>query len=198
MPEYKGNLLFPVFLRPDKIHFLIIGGGFVGTEKISYMFKHAPECKVRLVAPEIKDEIKSLQNQFPNQIELRQKPFSEDDLEGINVVIIGTANFELNKEIHSLVKSKGILVNVADTPDLCDFYLSSVVKKGDLKIAISSNGKSPTLTKRIRELLEEALPEELDDVIQNLKIIRDNLKGDFEEKVKRLDEITKTLTNTKP
>lgn len=191
----SGNSLFPVFIRPDKIKFLIVGGGFVGLEKIGYMFRHAPECRVRLVAPEIKTEIFELAEKYPTQIELIQEKFKKEHLEGIQAVIVGTAFNDLNREIHKIAKAENLFVNVADTPNLCDFYLSSVVKKGDLKIAISSNGKSPTLTKRVRELLEDVLPEEMDDLLQNLKEIRDSLKGDFEEKVKQLDDITSVMIN---
>ncbi len=75
--------------------------------------------------------------------------------------------------------------------------MSSVVKKADLKIAIPSNGKSPTLTKRMRVLLEDVIPEEIDDLLENLNQIRDQLKGDFEYKVKKLDEITSVFKNEK-
>jgi precorrin-2 dehydrogenase/sirohydrochlorin ferrochelatase len=84
-------------------------------------------------------------------------------------------------------------VNVADTPDLCDFYLSSVVRKGDLKIAISTNGKSPTFAKRFREILEDILPESLQETLDNLKDLRDKLKGDFSSKVDMLNEITNVM-----
>ena len=65
----------------------------------------------------------------------------------------------MSSQIRDEAKSRGKLVNVADKPELCDFYLSSVVKKGDLKIAISTNGKSPTTAKRLKEVLQEALPD---------------------------------------
>ena len=95
-----------------------------------------------------------------------------------------------------IANAKGILVNVADTPDLCDFYLGSIVQKGNLKVAISTNGKSPTAAKRIKEVLHDALPEELDEVIENLHKVRNKLNGNFEYKVKKLNAITKVLVET--
>jgi precorrin-2 dehydrogenase / sirohydrochlorin ferrochelatase len=80
---------------------------------------------------------------------------------------------------------------------LCDFYLGSIVTKGDLKIAISTNGKSPTFSKRFRMMLEEVLPDELPQVLNNLRTIRDNLKGDFNYKIKKLNEITENLITGK-
>ena len=193
-----GNQLFPVFMRMDRLRLLVVGAGEVGWEKLGFMFRHCQDVKsIRVVAPEVREEIRGLENQFPEVFEIKEKKFSEEDLQDIDVVLIATCFKELNIEVHSLAKKHGKLVNVADTPELCDFYLSSVVKKGDLKVAISSNGKSPTLTKRMRELLEEALPEEIDDLLQNLEEIRDSLKGDFDYKVKKLDEITSIMKNEK-
>ena len=77
--------------------------------------------------------------------------------------------------------------------DLCDFYLGSIVQKGSLKIGISTNGQSPTAAKRIKEMLNESLPDELDELIQNLQLVRNQLQGDFKQKVIQLNEITKSL-----
>ncbi|MGZ4117908.1 MAG: TSUP family transporter, partial [Bacteroidia bacterium] len=90
-----------------------------------------------------------------------------------------------------------ILINVADTPDLCDFYLGSIVQKGDLKIAISTNGKSPTLAKRLKEVFNEALPDDTQESIENLNKFRDLLKGDFTNKVKELNKATAILIDKK-
>ncbi len=84
-------------------------------------------------------------------------------------------------------------LNVADTPDLCDFYLSSVVRKGDLKIAISTNGKSPTIAKRLKEVISSMIPDEMESVLQNMQTLRQGMNGDFNEKVKRLNDLTKVL-----
>ncbi len=189
-----SNELFPVFFRMEKLQLLVVGAGEVGYEKIGFMFRHCNNANVTIVAPEINPLIIDLQNKYPRQFVIHKKNFEPRDIEGKDLVIAATADKALNKHVWECAKSKEVIINVADTPDLCDFYLSSVVKKGDLKIAISSNGKSPTLTKRIRELLTDVLPDEIDDLIQNLKIIRDDMKGDFEEKVERLNKLTKDLT----
>lgn len=185
-----SNELFPVFLKLQQLNLLIVGGGEVGWEKMEKMFHHTQSVKVKIVAPDIKQEIIHLAKQFPDKITIERKKYEPTDLEDMDIVIAATANEELNKEVWNDAKNKRLLVNVADTPSLCDFYLSSVVKKGDLKIAISSNGKSPTLTKRMRELLEDVLPDEIDALISNLNEVRDYLKGDFEDKVSKLNAIT--------
>jgi precorrin-2 dehydrogenase/sirohydrochlorin ferrochelatase len=85
------------------------------------------------------------------------------------------------------------LLNVADKPEFCDFYLGGVVTKGDLKIGISTNGKSPILAKRLRETFEEILPPSLEETIASTNLLRKKLHGNFEEKLKTLNELTKDL-----
>lgn len=114
-------------------------------------------------------------------------------MEGFQALIVATEDKLLNYQIWQEAKRRNLVVNVADTPDLCDFYLGSIVTKGDLKIAISTNGKSPTFAKRFREILEEALPEEIEELLDNLQQFRNTLKGDFETKVKKLNELTASL-----
>ena len=188
----KLNTLYPIFLKTENFNILIVGGGFVGTEKLSFILKNSPNANITVVAILISDEIKSMVN-GQSSIVLLEKAFEISDLENKQLIIAATADKTLNEEIYRTAKEKNILINVADTPELCDFYLGSIVTKGDLKIAISTNGKSPTLPKRIRELLEDVLPENINDLILNLNEYRNTLKGNFEEKVNALNEITKNF-----
>jgi uncharacterized protein len=186
------NQLYPIFLKLHELRLLLVGGGNVGLEKLESLVSNSPETHITIVAPLIRDEVKELAAQHPF-IKLVERKFEEADLEGKDLVICATDDKELHANIKYLANEKGILVNVADTPDLCDFYLGSIVQKGQLKIAISTNGKSPTAAKRIKEVLNDALPGELDDVIENLHQVRNSLNGDFEYKVKRMNEITEVL-----
>lgn len=192
----KGNELFPVFFRMDKLRIAVIGGGAVGTEKTGAILKNSPSARIKIVAPEIRQEIVDLASVHTG-LELYFKPYEASDLDGVDLIIAATCIEELNAQVQLDAKSKRILVNVADTPDKCDFYLSSVVQKGDLKIAISTNGRSPTFAKRMRELLEDTLPDGIDAILQQLNEIRNKLKGDFEYKVKKMDEITKAAMKDK-
>lgn len=191
------NNLFPIFVKIEQLQTLVVGGGYVGLEKLEALLKNAEDAPITLVAPEIREEIVKLSKQHPN-ISLIHEVYNETLLEGKDLVIVGTNVFEVNKQVRDDCKARKILVNVADTPALCDFYLGSVVKKGDLKIAISTNGKSPTFAKRFREILEDILPDSLQETLDNLVVIRDRLKGDFEMKVEKLNEITSVMRNTPP
>jgi uncharacterized protein len=186
------NKLYPVFLKLEQLHTLLVGAGNVGLEKLQSLLSNAPEARITIVAPFIKKEVSEFINNYPNCL-LEKRPFEADDLEGKDIVILATDDKGLHYQVKILAREKGLLVNVADTPDLCDFYLSSIVQKGQLKIAISTNGKSPTAAKRIKEILNNTLPNELDEVIENLHEVRSRLTGNFEYKVKRMNEITRTL-----
>jgi precorrin-2 dehydrogenase/sirohydrochlorin ferrochelatase len=191
-----GNLLFPVFFRLDKLQLLVVGGGAVGWEKVAAIFKNSENANVTLVAPEIRKEIEELAVQYPT-LKLVYKSYERSDLEGKDLVIVATCIHELNAQVQLEAKAGKVLCNVADTPEICDFYMCSVVKKGNLKIAISTNGKSPTFAKRIREMMEGVIPDSIEDVLDNLTKIREKLKGDFEYKVRRLDEITSVMKDEK-
>jgi siroheme synthase-like protein len=186
------NQLYPVFLKLEQLNVLLVGAGNVGLEKLQSLLSNSPGAKITVVAPFVKEEIKQLLHDHPTCV-LLQRSFEADDLNNKHLVILATDDKELHKQIKSLANENGILVNVADTPDLCDFYLGSIVQKGNLKIAISTNGKSPTAAKRIRELLEDSMPEEIDELLSNLHLIRNKISGDFAEKVKQLNELTKTM-----
>ena len=188
----QGNLLFPVFLKLEDLKVLLVGGGKVGAEKLSALLGNSPAAPVTVVALSISDEVRKLAKNHPN-VTLHERAFVQADLENQDLVIIAVNEKEASLAIRAAAKEKKILVNVADTPEQCDFYLSSIVQKGNLKIAISTNGKSPTAAKRIKEVLSHALPAELDDMINNLHAVRNKLNGNFEYKVKRLNELTRIL-----
>jgi uncharacterized membrane protein YfcA/siroheme synthase (precorrin-2 oxidase/ferrochelatase) len=145
----------------------------------------------------VNDIIKAIAQHHPN-ISWEEKAFEESDIQDAEVVVVAVNNAEVAAEIRQAAKAKRLLVNVADTPELCDFYLSSVVKKGNIKLAISTNGKSPTLAKRLKEVLNDALPEELDTLAQNLHQIRNKLNGNFEYKVQQLNKLTASLQLPEP
>jgi precorrin-2 dehydrogenase/sirohydrochlorin ferrochelatase len=195
--DMERNNLFPVFLKLESLETLIVGGGHVGLEKLTALLKNSPAAKVTLVARTIQESIKALAGKYPH-VKLLERNFKLWDLWDKDIVLLATDNRQLHETIRNFARTRRLLINVADTPELCDFYMGSVVTKGNLKIGVSTNGKSPTISKRIREYLEEALPEDTNDLLNNMQKIRDQIKGDFSEKVKVLNEITSTWLEQKP
>src|SRR6185436_11506157 len=122
----KKNQLYPVFLKLDQLELLLVGGGNVGLEKLHSLLANSPHAKISIVAPHIKEEIRRLVYKHPS-CNIFQKEFQQEDLENKDLVILATDQKELHEKIKALANERGILVNVADTPELCDFYLSSIV-----------------------------------------------------------------------
>lgn len=188
----EDNQLFPVFIKLNTIQTVLIGAGPVGLEKLTAILSNSPEARIRVIAIAILPEFRELAAAHEGVVIL-QREFITGDLDHADLVVAATNNEVLNQQIRLEASQRNLLVNFADKPDLCDFYLGSIVKKGALKIAISTNGKSPTIAKRLKEVLNESLPEELNDTLGNMEALRNTLNGDFATKVKKLNEVTSIL-----
>ena len=186
------NTLFPIFLKIELLDTLIVGGGNVALEKVSAILRNAPAARITMVAPMFRAETLTYLADFPAVV-LYTRAFAFSDLDGRDLVICTTDDVALHGRIKEACGERNVLCNVADTPDLCDFYLGSIVQKGDLKIAISTNGKSPTLAKRIRAFLEDVIPDSIQESLDGMEAVRKQLKGDFQEKIRVLNELTKGL-----
>jgi siroheme synthase-like protein len=193
----EGNQLFPIFLKLNDLHTVLIGAGNVGLEKLTAIVTNSPSARVTVIANDFLPEVHTLAGAYQG-IKIIQKAFVDVDLDTADIVVAATNDHELNTYIRESAHERKLLVNVADKPDLCDFYLGSIVQKGDLKLAISTNGKSPTVAKRLKEVLNESLPEELDVTLQQMSELRNTLSGDFAYKVRRLNEVTSVLVDKKP
>ncbi|WP_367773339.1 bifunctional precorrin-2 dehydrogenase/sirohydrochlorin ferrochelatase [Flavobacterium sp. WC2421] len=190
----ERNELYPVFLKLHNLSVLIVGGGNVGLEKLSFLLKSSPNANVEVVAPRFLPELVTLADKHET-VTLTDKKFKKKMLKKRHIVIACTDDLEVNRRIYNLSRERYLICNIADTPDLCDYYLGGIVTKGNVKIAISTNGKSPTTAKRLREFFEEVIPEDINKMVENLNEYRKTLKGDFEEKVQKMNEITESLKN---
>ena len=188
----ERNELYPVFLKLNNLDVLIVGGGNVGLEKLSFLLKSSPNANVEVVAPKFLPELVTLAEKHQS-VKLTAKKFNRWMLRKRHMVIACTDDLKVNRRVYDLCRKRHLICNIADTPDLCDYYLGGIVTKGNVKIAISTNGKSPTTAKRLREFFEEVIPEDINQMVQNLNDYRKTLKGDFEEKVQKMNEITETL-----
>ena len=190
------NNLFPVFFKLEEMRLLMIGAGEIGFEKLNTVLSNTPNAQVTVVATFIRNEVHELALQHAN-VQLIEAAYQPEFLDDCDLVIAAVNDIELAERIRKDTREKGKLLNAADKPSLCDFYLGSVITKGDIKIAISTNGKSPTLARRLKEFFNEVLPDELETVVSNLHTIRNNIKDGFRERVKKLNEITSSLVDDK-
>ncbi len=189
----QRNTLYPVFLKVRNLQILIVGGGNVALEKLTFLLKSSPDAQVEMVAPFFREETLELAKQ--NNVKITNKKYSPKMLKKRHIVIATTDSAKVNKRVYKGSRKRFVLANIADVPELCDFYMGGIVTKGHVKIGISTNGQSPTTAKRLRQFFEDVLPEDIDDLVQNLNEYRKTIKGDFEEKVEKLNEFTKGLVS---
>jgi siroheme synthase-like protein len=189
--------LFPVFLKLQELRTVVIGAGAVGHEKLSALLINSPQANITVIAEEVSPEVTALLEAFP-KVRISKKKYEMSDLVSASIVIAATNRPDVNAQIRQDAGKLNALINVADKPELCDFYLGSIVRKGNLKIAISTNGKSPTIAKRLKEIFTEHLPEEIDNTLTQMNHLRNSLQGDFQSKVKRLNEVTSILIEPAP
>jgi len=187
----ERNNLYPIFLKSKNLNFLIIGGGFVAEEKLTFLLKSSPYAKVTIVSPMFREGTIALAKK--GCITLVKDSYQKKYLQGRHIVIATTDIPEINIQVWKDCRAEAKLVNVADNPPYCDFYMGGIVTKGNVKIAISTNGKSPTTAKRLRQFFEDVIPDNIDDLVKNMNEYRKTIKGNFEEKVEKLNEFTKSL-----
>lgn len=191
----EQNELYPVFLKVSQLNILIVGGGNVALEKLTFLLKSSPNAKVEMVSPMFREETIALANKF--NITMILDSYDKKYLNEKHMVVATTDHVAVNEQVYHDCRAESILVNVADNPPFCDFYMGGIVTKGNVKMAISTNGKSPTTAKRLRQFFEDVIPENIDDLVKNLNEFRKTIKGDFEEKVETLNEFTKGLVEKK-
>jgi len=191
----EQNELYPIFLKVSQLNVLIVGGGKVACEKLTFLLKSSPNANVLVVSMDFDEEVLQLTTKF--NVSISKARYNKLALKNKQLIIAATNNEQVNRQIYEDAKVENILINVADTPKSCDFYLGGIVTKGNVKIAISTNGKSPTLAKRLRQFFEEVIPDNINDLAENLNEFRKSVKGDFGEKVNTLNKLTKEFIQKK-
>lgn len=160
---------FPTLLRFDDKSVLLVGGGDISLFKLQKIISFGPN-KIKIISKEFGQEFQNFKN-----VELVQKEFESSDLVGIDLAIIAIDDKEKQREIYNICKKQNILCNCVDLLDCCDFIFPSIVKRGDISISISTNGKVPGLSAVLREYFESLIPSDLENVLKELTILRESL-----------------------
>lgn len=143
--------LFPMFMKLQGRRCLVVGAGKVGEPKISGLLETGAQISV--VALEATAAVREWAR--AGRIELALRSFHSGDLDGVFLAVVATSSRTLNERVYREAENRGVLCNVVDVPDLCDFFYPSVVRRGDLQIAVSTAGQSPSLAQKIRQQLEK-------------------------------------------
>jgi precorrin-2 dehydrogenase/sirohydrochlorin ferrochelatase len=184
---------YPIFLDITHKPCLVVGGGKVAERKVLSLLKAGAD--VTVISPGLTNELKNLVKK--KKIRHVPKRYRPGDLERAFLVISATNSEKINKKIHAEAEKTGKLVNVVDSPGLCNFIVPSVVERGNLKIAISTSGRFPMLAKTLRGNLEWSIPEEYETFVEILGAVRDKL---LKEGVRydKMIEIYETLLSSLP
>lgn len=142
--------LFPMFIKLAGKQLLVVGAGKVGEPKIGGLLETG--ARIRVVAREASAAVREWARE--GKLELDLRPFHADDLNGAFLAVVATSSRTLNERIYEEAQKRGVLCNAVDVPDLCDFFYPAIVRRGDLQIAVSTAGQSPSLAQRIRQQLE--------------------------------------------
>jgi precorrin-2 dehydrogenase / sirohydrochlorin ferrochelatase len=180
-----------MFLKLARRPCLVVGAGAVAESKISSLLE--AQASVRVVAPRATPKIRSWAD--AHRIAWQRRRFQPDDLENMFLVVAATSSTELHKKIFREATIRGVLCNIVDVPDLCDFYYPAVVQRGALQIAISTSGLSPALAQRLRQELEEQFGPEYEQWLEGLGKSRAKLrtqKLDPDERRRRLHDAVKS------
>ncbi|MFW6335250.1 MAG: precorrin-2 dehydrogenase/sirohydrochlorin ferrochelatase family protein [Desulfosalsimonas sp.] len=162
---------YPVYLDIRGKRCLVVGGGRVAVRKVQGLLQAG--AVVTAVSPQFAEDFDSLAQS--GALEMIRRSYITADLEGKFLVIGATDNNELNRKISRDAESRNILCNIADVPDECNFILPSVLRRGDLMIAISTSGKSPAFARHLRKQLENQFGEEYTEFLNLMGAVRKKL-----------------------
>jgi precorrin-2 dehydrogenase / sirohydrochlorin ferrochelatase len=142
--------LFPMFMKLAGKQCLVVGAGKVGEPKIDGLIDTG--ARIHVVAIAASGRVREWAD--AGKIDLDLRTFSESDLDGKFLAVVATASRSLNELIYREAQRRGVMCNVVDVPEYCDFFYPAVVRRGDLQIAISTAGQSPSLAQKLRQQLE--------------------------------------------
>src|SRR6266850_279244 len=188
MTPMNSARLFPIFLKLAGRPCLVVGAGTVGESKIASLVE--ADAQVRVVAPEATPEVRLWAES--KRVEWQQRGFQPEDLDGKFLVVAATSSAKLHEHIFQEATRRGVLCNIVDIPELCDFYYPAVVQRGALQIAVSTSGQSPALAQRLRIELEEQFGAEYEAWLEYLGEARDKLQSqklDPEERKRLLHKL---------
>ena len=150
MKEDRGGAFFPILINVQKYPCLVVGGGVIASRKITSLQEF--NANITVLAPNISSRIEELNRE--GKIKVIKHSYSREFLHGFKIVFCATNNYQLNQSVYDDCVREGIFINVADNPPLCDFILPANIKRGDLTISISSQGKAPFYTRIMKKKLE--------------------------------------------
>lgn len=163
--------LFPMFMKLESRRVLVVGAGRIGEGKIRSLLRTG--AQIRVIAPQATSRVKSWAR--AGRIDWAARPFVARDLHGMLLAIVATGSEKVNDRVARMARRMRIPVNVVDDPERCDFYYPAIIQRGPLLVAISTEGRSPALARRLRQHLQRSITPELGRAVDRLGRERDRL-----------------------
>ncbi len=176
------NIYYPIFLNLQGERTLIIGGGSVAERKARSLLKS--HAHVMVISPELTSGLRRLVQ--AGRIIHKKRKFISSDLNGVRLVICATNDTAINRKAAGQAEKKGILYNVVDVPEICNFIVPSTVQRGDLTVAVSTGGSSPALAKKIRREIEKLIGPEYKAYLKLLGDVRPKIQREIPSKDRRM------------
>ena len=183
------NILYPIFVKLTGKKCIVIGGGRVATQKVKKLLK--ARGFVTVISPKVTEILKEYASR--NAIQVIRRQYRAGDLERAFLVISATDSKKINESIAEEAREEKILCNIVDDPSLCDFYVPSICERDDLKIAISTNGKSPAVAKKIKEELSQLYGPQIGSLLKGLGSLRKKLARKVLESRRRSEILSRIV-----
>ena len=190
LPPGPGKVFYPMFVDLEGRRVLVVGGGPVATEKVEKLLDHG--AAVRLVSPEITDELRGMVD-AGRMHEYHPRPYEPGDLDGVFLVIAATNLDAVNRMVWQDAEARNLLCNIVDVPPMCNFIVPSIVRRGELALAVSTGGASPVVAKHIRRQLEETYGPEWEALVDLLREVREELKSRYLDMPSRRDAVERLM-----
>ena len=168
-------MFYPAFIDLENRPVLVVGGGIIAQRKVETLLEAG--ALVTVVSPQITEQLDAYGQS--NRISVRQRGFIPSDVDGVSLVISATDDPTTQTEVACIAASKNVLVNTVDKPELCSFIVPAILRRGDITIAISTSGKSPSLAAELRARLDRVLTEEFARTANVLGAVRQEVHRQF-------------------
>jgi precorrin-2 dehydrogenase/sirohydrochlorin ferrochelatase len=168
--------LYPIMINIEGRPIAMIGGGNVALRKTRDLLETG--ANVTVIAPEIHDGFNDLVNEYGNRVVLVKREYVSGSLENYSLVFSATNSAEVNHAVYTEAHAKNIFINAVDDPPNCSFFIPSFTRKGDLILSLSTSGSSPAYAARLRRVLDEQVPENIEELLTSLAELREKLKKD--------------------
>ena len=161
MKKSKISTFYPILINLQRFPCLVIGGGQVAFRKIQSLLLY--DVKITILSPNICKRLKALIKK--NKINVIPRPYSKEYIKNYKIIFSATNKREINEKVFNDCKKENKLLNVIDVPELCDFILPAVVRRGDLTISVSSQGRAPFFAKEMKNKIDHLFPSYYEDII---------------------------------